>query len=54
MLFSEEHYLDVKLCHVDRTKNILGVAGKDICCIEGSFSLNLPNNIFGVAVWKHF
>ena len=28
MLFSEEHYLDVELCHVDRTKNILGVAGK--------------------------
>ena len=28
MLFSEEHYLDVELCHVDRTKNILGVAEK--------------------------
>ena len=28
MLLSEEHYLDVKLCHVDRTKNILGVAEK--------------------------
>ena len=53
MLFSEEHYLDVKLCHVDRTKDILGVAGKEVCCIEGSFR-SLPDNIFRVTVWKHF
>ena len=54
MMFSEKHYLDVELCHVDRTKNILGVAEKKSCCIEGSFSLSLPDNIFRVTVWKNF